>query len=56
MQGAQIASVRIGADLDLFRILADKNGEPMSANDLAEKTGANYLLIGMLAAIVLSWS
>jgi predicted transcriptional regulator len=52
VKGAQITTICIGANLDLFKILADKNGEPASVKELAEKTGADYLLISMLAAII----
>lgn len=37
--------VRVGIDLKLFEILAEKKGAPMSVSELADETGAEYLLI-----------
>lgn len=37
--------VRIGAGLNLFKIIAERKGAPMSLSELAEETGTDYLLI-----------
>lgn len=44
-QNLQLASVRIGIDLDLFEILT-KSGDPMTVEQLAGSTGASILLLG----------
>lgn len=38
--------VNIAADLDLFTILAE-SGSPLNVKDIANKTGADALLLGM---------
>ena len=37
--------VRIGANLNLLEILAERKGAPMSVSELVEETGVDYVLI-----------
>jgi hypothetical protein len=37
--------VRIGANLNLLEILAERKGAPMSVSELVEETGVDYALI-----------
>lgn len=41
-----MAVVKIGLDLELFRILAEADGAAASVEELSGKTGAEPLLLG----------
>jgi len=43
-------SLRVGIDLKLFHLLDKSNGNPLSAEELAEKSNAEVLLIGTFLA------
>ncbi|KAF4627642.1 hypothetical protein G7Y89_g10513 [Cudoniella acicularis] len=44
--GPQRMALRVGIDLRLFRMLAESDAEPLSAQELAESSNAEVLLIG----------
>ena len=44
---SQRLSLRVGAQLRLFHILAEQDGSPVSAAELAEHSKAEVLLISM---------
>jgi hypothetical protein len=43
--GAKRMSLRVGVDLNLFRIITERNGEPISSAELAQLTNADESLI-----------
>ena len=44
--GPQRLCLRLGIDLRLFSILAERDGLPISAAELASASGAEHLFIG----------
>jgi len=40
-------SLRVGIDLRLFHMLAESDSRPLSAGELAQRSNAEVLLIGM---------
>lgn len=49
LQVQELATLRTAIDLDLFTYIADSPG-PVSAQQIAEKTGASPVLIGITAS------
>ena len=46
-QSWQNAAIRVALDLGIFDVLVERQSEPVSAKELASRTGADVVLIGM---------
>lgn len=54
-QSWQNAAIRIAIDLGIFDTLVEREPEPVSAEELASRHGADVVLVGMSSHESLSW-